>query len=173
LCCTGNPEDQAGPADQADVEARSDVLVYTSPPLEQDVRVAGPLSAQITLSSSARDTDLVVRLADVGPDGRSFGVQEGALRLRYRNGMDQPQLLIPDEVVSVRVDMRSIAYRFAKGHRIRVHVTSSSFPRLERNLNTGAPAAASDSLVVVATNRVHHDQKLHSYLQLPVLGPTR
>ncbi len=170
LCCTGNPEDRAGPADQRDVEARSDVLVYTSQPLDHDLRIAGPLAAQITMSSSALDTDLVVRLVDVEPDGRSLGVQEGALRLRYRDGMDRPRLLVPGEAVSVRVDMRSIAYRFAKGHRVRLHVTSSSFPRLERNLNTGAQLTARDTHMAVAMNRVHHDQNLLSYVELPFLG---
>jgi putative CocE/NonD family hydrolase len=84
VCCTGNPADRSGPIDQRDVEERRDVLVYTSRPLETDLRIAGPVRARIVFSSNAPDTDLVVRLVDVTPDGRAIGLQEGALRLRYQ-----------------------------------------------------------------------------------------
>jgi uncharacterized protein len=169
VCCTGDPKDKPGPADQADVETRDDVLVYTSEPMAQDLRIAGPLKAQLVVSSSALDTDLVARLVHVWPDGRATGIQEGALRLRYRDGVTRPKLLTPGEPVQATLDLRSIAYKLPRGHRLRLQVTSSSFPRLERNLNTGAPNNADETRVVVATTRVHHGANAVSYVELPVL----
>ncbi|MCM5680342.1 CocE/NonD family hydrolase [Schlegelella sp. S2-27] len=168
LCCTGNPADRAGPVDQRDVETRSDVLVYTSPPLQRPLRIAGPLVAKLTVSSSAPDTDFVARLVHVWPDGRATSIQEGALRARYREGTDKPALMTPGQTYQIAVNMRSIAYLLPEGHRLRLHVTSSSFPRLERNLNTGGDNAE-ESRGVVARNRVHHGGARLSYLELPVL----
>jgi uncharacterized protein len=168
LCCSGNPVDQAGPADQRDVEAREDVLVYTSAALPQPLRIAGTLRATLNVSSSARDTDFIARLVHVWPDGRATNIQEGALRARYRNGVDQRSLLEPGERVDLMIDMRPIAYLVPKGHRLRLHVTSSSFPRLERNLNTGG-RNYDESAGVIAANRVYHDRQALSYLELPVL----
>jgi hypothetical protein len=169
LCCTGDPDEKSGPTDQTDVEKRDDVLVYTSSPLADDLRVAGPLKAHLVFSSSALDTDLVLRLVDVWPDGRATSIQEGALRLRYREGMTKPKLLTPDQPVEATVDMRSIAYKLPRGHRLRLQVTSSSFPRLERNLNTGAPNNADETRMVVAVNHIHHGAGAQSYLELPIL----
>ena len=168
LCCSGNPADRAGPVDQGDVEARDDVLVYTTPVLQEPLRIAGPLRATLNISSSARDTDFVARLVHVWPDGRTTNIQEGALRARYRNGIDRPSLLQPGQPVELTIDMRSIAYLVPKGHRLRLHVTSSSFPRLERNLNTGG-RNYDETVGVVAINRVHHDKLLSSFVELPVL----
>ncbi|MBL8290093.1 MAG: CocE/NonD family hydrolase [Rubrivivax sp.] len=169
LCCTGDPNAAAGPADQADVERRDDVLVYTSAPLEQDLRIAGPLRAHLSFASDAADTDLVVRLAHVRPDGLASSIQEGALRLRYRDGVQTPRLLRPGQVVQATVDLRAIAYMLPRGHRLRLQVTSSSFPRLERNLNTGAANNAAETRMVVAANRVVHSSAEPSWLELPVL----
>lgn len=171
LCCTGNPADRSGPVDQADVETRDDVLVYTSAPLADDLRIAGPVAARLRFSSSAPDTDLVVRLVHVWPDGRATNIQEGALRLRYREGIDRPRLLVPGEPVDASVDMRAIAYTVPRGHRLRLHVTSSSFPRLERNLNTGAPNNSAATDMAVAVNRVHHAGDAPSWVELRVLPP--
>ncbi|WP_157764690.1 CocE/NonD family hydrolase [Rhodobacter sp. CZR27] len=137
ICCTGNPEDRAGPLYQDRVEARQDVLVYTSAPLERDLRIAGPLSARLRVEIDTPDADVVARLSDVGPDGRSRMIQEGALRLRYRAGFDQPRPMTPGEIAGVTVDMGHIAYLLRPGHRLRLTLAGSSFPRLERNLNTG------------------------------------
>jgi uncharacterized protein len=156
ICCTGSAADRAGPIDQADVEARNDVLVYTSAPLTSALRIAGPLRAVLDVSSSARDTDFVARLVHVSPDGRALGIQEGALRARYREGINKPKLLEPGVKTRVEIDMRSIAYTIPAGHRLRLHVTSSSFPRLERNLNTGGNNV-DETVGVVAVNRVHHE----------------
>lgn len=168
LCCSGNPADRSGPAEQIDVEKRTDVLVYTTEPLAEDLWIAGPLRAHLVVSSDARDTDIVGRLVHVWPDGRATSIQEGALRLRYRNGISRPELLEPGQPVRAVVDMRSIAYRLPKGHSLRLHVTSSSFPRLERNLNTGRDNA-NETEMVVATNKLHYAVDGGSWLELPVL----
>ena len=167
LCCTGNPADRAGPVDQHDVEARDDVLVFTSPPLAQDLRIAGPLRAQIAFSSDSPDTDLVARLVDVFPDGRAISIQEGALQLRYRNDFSNPTLMPKDEIQEVSVDMRSIAYRLSAGHRLRLDISSSSFPRLARNLNSGETSLAGTH-PRVATNRVHYAPS-RSFVELDVI----
>lgn len=172
ICCTGNPADVPGPQDQADVEARNDVLVYTSEPLADDLRIAGPLAARIAFSSDAPDTDLVLRLAHVRPDGLSTNIQEGALRLRYRDGFVSPAMMQPGTRYTARVDLRSIAYLVPRGHRLRLHVTSSSFPRLERNLNTGAASNSHETRMQVARNTVHLDGE-GSWLELPVLPGDR
>jgi len=168
VCCTGDPADRAGPASQAEVEARTDVLVYTSPVLQTPLRIAGPLRAMLTVSSSAPDTDFVARLVDVAPDGSTLSIQEGALRARYREGMDNPKLLTPGQPVTLSVDMRSIAWRVSAGHRLRLDVTSSSFPRLERNLNTGGDNVR-ETRALVATNHVLHGGAAASYVELALL----
>jgi putative CocE/NonD family hydrolase len=168
VCCTGDPGERSGPVDQADVERRADVLVYTTPQLERPLRIAGPLRAHLRISSTARDTDFVARLVHVWPDGRATSIQEGALRARYRAGIEHPELLKPGKATDVVVEMRSIAYTIPAGHRLRLHVTSSSFPRLERNLNTGG-RNFDESIPVVATNRVHHGSEGTSFVDLPLL----
>ena len=126
------------------------------------------MRATLNISSSARDTDFVARLVHVWPDGRATNIQEGALRARYRNGIDQPSLLQPGQPVELTIDMRSIAYLVPAGHRLRLHVTSSSFPRLERNLNTGGQNY-DETVGIIAINRVLHDKFLSSFVELPVL----
>ena len=172
ICCTGNPANRQGHIDQHDVEQRADVLVYTTPVLVQPLRIAGPLSAHLFVSSSAKDTDYVARLVHVWPDGRATNIQEGALRARYRNGVDRPVLLTPDEPVELTIDMRATAYTVPKGHRLRLDVTSSSFPRLERNLNTGG-ANFDEAVPTIAVNRVYHGASRSSYLQMHKLPPPR
>jgi uncharacterized protein len=168
VCCTGNPTDRSGPVDQRPIESRKDVLLYTSPPLDKPLRIAGPLRAVLRVSSSALDTDIVARLTHVWPDGRSTNIQEGALRLRWREGLGAPKLLKPGEVVSAAIDMRAIAYTVPARHRLRLQITSSSFPRLERNLNTGGPEHG-ETQAVVAANRIHHDAANPSSVELMVL----
>ncbi len=168
VCCTGDPATRSGPVDQTDVETRDDVLVYTSPLLTRPLRIAGRLAAHLTVSSSVPDTDFVARLVHVWPDGRATNIQEGALRARYRDGIERPSLMQAGERYALEVDMRSIAYLVPSGHRIRLDVTSSSFPRLERNLNTGGRNYDEDK-PVAARNRLHHGGAALSYLSLPVL----
>lgn len=163
----------AGPRDQRRIEARDDVLVYTSAVLEQDVEVTGPVTANIWLSTSAPDTDVVVRLCDVLPDGTSYNLTDGILRGRYRDADrgEPPSLLTPGEAVEFRVDLWSTSNVFLKGHRIRVHVTSSSFPRWDRNPNTGHEPFA-DAELAIAHQTVLHDQAHPSRILLPVVPPS-
>lgn len=168
ICCTGNPADVSGPVDQKDVESREDVLVYTSAPVAADMRIAGPLTARLVVSSSAKDTDFIARLVHVWPDGRATNIQEGVLRARFREGMMKPQLMEPNQTYELDVRMRSIAYLIPKGHRLRLDITSSNFPRLERNLNTGGDNYT-ETQAVVAHNRVHHGGATLSYVNLPIL----
>ncbi len=168
VCCTGDPAIRPGPVDQKDVESRPDVLVYTSSPLAAPLRIAGPLRATLRFASSALDTDVVARLVDVRPDGRAINIQEGALRARYRQGYAKPVPLVPGEPVTLTVDMRSIAYTLGAGHRLRLDVTSSSFPRLERNLNTGGDNAR-ESRGIAARNEIRHGGEAASYVEIAVL----
>jgi len=165
VCCTGDARIRSGPVDQRDIEQRDDVLVYTSQALTAPLRIAGPVRAHLVISSSASDTDFVARLVDVWPDGRAINIQEGALRARYRNGIANPQLLTSGETTKLVVEMRDIAYRLPKGHRLRLHITSSSFPRLERNLNTGGNNF-DESKGAIAINRVHYGAAQPSHIEL-------
>ena len=168
VCCTGDPASRSGPVDQHDVEVRPDVLVYTSAPLTKPLRIAGPLKARLTVSSDAPDTDFVARLVDVWPDGRAINIQEGALRARWRDGFAAPRLMQPGQPYTLDVNMRDIAWLLPAGHRLRLQVTSSSFPRLERNLNTGG-RNYDETVGRVAVNRLHHGGSQLSYVEVPVL----
>lgn len=169
LCCTGNPNDQAGSYDQSSIEERPDVLVYTTDFLKQSLDVIGPIKAVLYASSSARDTDFTAKLVDVTPDGRALNVQEGILRARFRRGMTKKVWMHPGEVYEVQVDLHATAYRFATGHRIRVEVSSSNFPRFARNLNTGRDDNAGAKWRK-AVNTIHHSARLPSRIVLPIAG---
>jgi putative CocE/NonD family hydrolase len=168
ICCTNDPTQIQGMVDQAPVEARDDVLVYSSAPLERPLTIAGPLRAELHVSTSARDTDFTAKLVDVFPDGRALNIQEGALRLRYRQGFLNPELATPGEVYRISLDMRAIAYELPAGHRLRLQISSSNFPRLERNLNTGGNNH-DESVPVTATNRVWRSAARPSAVVIPVL----
>jgi putative CocE/NonD family hydrolase len=159
-----------GPADQVAVEANRGVLVYTSPPLERPMVVAGRVEAELYASSSAVDTDWVVKLCDVDARGRSVNLQEGIVRARFRTSPDLAVPLVPGDVEAYRVGLGSVFHRFPPGHRVRVQVSSSSFPAWEPNLNTGHPLGV-DALAdrVVATQQVLHTAGAASFLTLPVL----
>jgi uncharacterized protein len=156
-----------GPVDHSATEHRPDVLVYTTAPLADGLEVVGPLRAVIYLSSSARDTDLVVRLLDVHPDGRSYMVQEAIKRVRYREGYERRALMRPNEVYRVELDLHATAHWFRPGHRMRVQVTGSDFPKFERNLNTGG-SNYDEINWVVAENSVHHVEQHPSHILLPI-----
>jgi putative CocE/NonD family hydrolase len=158
---------QLGPKDHRPIEDR--VLTYTSEVLEADLSVAGPVTAILHAASSAPDTDWVVRLCDVWPDGRSLSVCDGILRARFRESTTRPTLLTPDRVYRFEVDLWSTAQVFKAGHRLRLHVTSSDFPRYDRNLNTGG-AFGTESRSAVALNTVFHDAVRPSHLLLPILA---
>ena len=154
--------------DQRQVDLRQDRLVFTSEPLRSGLEVTGPLKAVLYVSSSARDTDFVVQLSDVYPDGRVYNLRTGIARARYREGYKQPKLMTPGEIYPIEVDMQATGNWFAPGHRIRVQVSSSSFPHFARNLNTGGNNAT-ESTTVVAKNTIYHDRAHPSHILLPVV----
>lgn len=169
LCCDGQHL-APGPQDQQPVESRPDVLVYSTPPLDQDLEVTGPVTLDLYASTSAADTDFTAKLVDVGPDGFAKNLTEGILRARYRQSTTAAAVPItPGQVYEYKIDLWSTSNVFLKGHRIRLEVSSSNFPRFDRNLNTGKDAAA-DATIVKATNTILHDSAHPSALILPVVG---
>lgn len=160
----------AGPRDQRPVEARHDVLCYTTPPLEKRVEVTGPVSLVLFASSSALDTDFTGKLVDVHPDGRAEILTEGILRARYRDSFSEPSPLQPGQVYEFHLDLWATANLFDAGHRIRLEVSSSNFPRFDRNTNTGGTIAEEgEADFVQAVNRVFHDSAHPSHLVLPII----
>jgi putative CocE/NonD family hydrolase len=160
----------SGPMDQRQVEQRADVLVYTSSALERPLEVTGPLAVVLYASTSARDTDFVAKLCDVEPDGTSRILAEGVLRARYREGFERPVPIEPDRVYDYEIDLVATSNEFRPGHRVRVIVTSSSFPRFDRNPNTGAPLGADrPQNLVTAKQLVFHDGDRASRIVLPVV----
>lgn len=155
-----------GVFDQRPVDARC--LTFTSDPLAEELEVTGPVKAVIYGLSSAADTDWVVRLTDVHPDGYSRIVCDGILRARYRNSFEHPELLDPGKVYRYEIDLWGTSNAFQPGHRIRVSVTSSCFPRFDRNLNTGGPIHG-EAIGQVAINTVFHDSIRASHIILPVI----
>jgi hypothetical protein len=153
----GDATMRQGPVDQRSVEGRRDVLVYTSAPAAKDITLLGPVSLDLFVSSSAVDTDFTGKLLDVGPDGTARNLTEGILRARYRNSRERAEFLKPGEPVRITVDLGSTAHVFLPGHSIRVEVSSSNFPRFDRNLNTGADIAGASGASIAATNTVLHD----------------
>jgi hypothetical protein len=165
ICCTGNPKDQPGSFDHADIEARPDVLVYTSEAFAQGLELTGPMRAEVFLSSDAKDTDVTVKLLDVFPDGRAMNMLEGITRVRYRDGFGTPKMMEPGTVYKVPVDLHDTSWYLAPGHRLRMEISSSSFPRWDRNLNTGG-RNYDETTWVKARNSVHHSRQYPSRLIL-------
>jgi putative CocE/NonD family hydrolase len=160
----------SGPRDQRPVEVRPDVLVYTSEPLDAPLEVTGPLSCTLYAATSAPDTDWVVRLCDVHPDGASRILAEGILRARYREGTTKARFIEPGRVYAYEVDLVATSNVFLPGHRIRVDVTSSSFPRFDRNPNTGHPLGQDGPEDLrPAMQTVFHDSERPSHITLPVI----
>jgi putative CocE/NonD family hydrolase len=161
----------AGVFDQAKVEEREDVLVYTSARLTTPVRIAGPLSVTLFAASSAVDTDFTAKLVDVQPDGYCANLAEGIVRARYRNSLEKEELLEPGTVYELGIDLWSVAHCFRVGHRIRLEISSSNFPRYNRNLNAEVnPSIATARDLQVAIQQVFHDSDRPSHLTLPVLS---
>lgn len=148
--------------------ARADVLSYNSTELSEDILVAGHLYSNISLSSDVLDTDIIVKVMDLSPDGTATLVTEGIQRLRYREGLDQEMFMESGEVYELKIDIGHIAWRFAAGHRIAVDVSSSNFPQWDRNMNTGGPLYTSNE-GVPANNVIHHGGTHMSSIELPVV----
>ncbi|RHW18412.1 CocE/NonD family hydrolase [Sphingomonas gilva] len=165
-CCNGGTV-IPGAFDQRPIEARADVLVYTSEPLTEPMEVTGFVDAVLKVSSSARDTDFAVKLVDVAPDGTAYILGDTIMRARYRDGYDRPVLMQPGQVYTIRPTPITTSNTFQPGHRIRVEITSSNFPKFVRNLNTGGPNET-EKAGVVADNTLHHAGADASYIELPV-----
>ena len=157
------------PANYKDVEKRDDMLVYTSDPLDKPVTIAGDIYVKLYASSSARDTDWIVRLTDVDPDGNSIKLAEGVLRARFRDGYDKEMLLEPGKVYEYNIRTSKIANTFQKGHRIRLTVTSSADSFIFPNSNTGNDPAT-DVESVTATQRIYHGKTYKSCVRLPIVS---
>ena len=169
LCCDGKHQ-PPGAFDQRPVENREDVLVYTTPAFKQDTEVTGPITLEIYVSSSAVDTDFTGKVVDVAPEGFARNLTEGILRARYRSSGEKAELMNPGEVYKLTLNLWSTSNVFLAGHKLRLEVSSSNFPRLDRNLNTGEDQGHS-ARMVKATNSVYHDREHPSALILPVVAP--
>jgi putative CocE/NonD family hydrolase len=165
ICCSQT----RGPWDQRKVEIRRDVLVYTTPVLEQPLEVTGPISVTLFASTSARDTDWTAKLVDVHPDGYAQNIQDGIVRARYRKGRDAPaELLEPGRVYEYQIDLWATSNTFLPGHRIRLEVASSNFPHFDRNLNTGEDPMTG-TRIEAAQQTVYHSAKYASHVVLPII----
>jgi len=168
ICCTGSADAQPGAYDQSDIEMRHDVLVYTSAPLTSGVEATGPLKVVLAVSSSAPDTDFTAKLIDVDAAGTAYNIQDGIERVRYRDGYASPTRMQPGLVYEITIDLQASSAYFAVGHRIRLELSSSNFPRFDRNLNTGGRNV--DEIVgYVAHNTVYHSAAHLSYVLLPII----
>jgi putative CocE/NonD family hydrolase len=165
LCCDATHL-PPGPRDQRAVEARDDVLVYSTPALEHDVEVSGQVTLTFWAKSSAVDTDFTAKLLDIWPNGFAQNLTDGIVRARYRDSQEKPELLNPQEIYKLSLDLWSTSNVFKKGHKIRLEVSSSNFPRFDRNLNTGE-SGQFGTRMVKATNTVLHDAEHTSVLVLP------
>ena len=169
LCCDSGHL-PPGPRDQRPAEARDDVLIYSAPAFAQDTEVTGPVSLELFAKSTAVDTDFTAKLVDVAPHGFAENLTEGIIRARYRDAQEKPTLMNPGQVYKFNIDLWSTSNVFLKGHVLRLEVSSSNFPRFDRNLNTGeAPGAAEH--YAPATNTIYHDAEHPSVLVLPVVAP--
>lgn len=166
-CCTPQivPE---GAWDQRKIEARQDVLVYTSGALEKDLEVTGPVKVVLYASSSAPDTDFTAKLVDVYPDGYAQNVTDGIIRARYRNGLGRAEFLEPGQVYKFEIDLGGTSHVFKSGHRLRVEISSSNFPRFDRNLNT-KDRVGFGTTPRVAEQTVYHSEQYPSHILLPVV----
>jgi putative CocE/NonD family hydrolase len=167
LCCGALPTG-IGPQDQRPAEARGDVLVYTTPAFAMDTELTGPVSLDLYVSSSAVDTDFTGMLVDVWPNGFAQNLTSGILRLRYRNSQEKPELVNPGETYHITVDLWATSNVFLAGHKLRLEVSSSNFPRFDRNLNAGEEQARATRMIK-ATNVIFHDKAHPSALVVPVV----
>ncbi|HSF52171.1 MAG TPA: CocE/NonD family hydrolase [Algoriphagus sp.] len=169
VCCTGNAIDgNGGSYDQSEMEKRADILVYTSEVLEEGIEVSGFIESYLYLSSDVKDTDITIKLIDVYPDGKAYNLDETIQRVRYREGYDKEVWMEEGKVYEVKMTPMSTSNYFDKGHRIRIEVSSSNFPRFDRNMNTGGNNY-DESEGKIATNSIHHGGKSLSRIVLPIV----
>ncbi len=168
VCCTGNAV-QGGSFDQRVMETRADILVYTSEPLEEGVEVSGFIEADIYVSSDVKDTDFTIKIIDVYPDGSAYNLDETIQRARYREGYDKEVFMKKGEVYKLSFSPMSTSNYFKKGHRIRIEISSSNFPRFARNLNTGGNNF-DEKIGAIATNNIHYSENYPSQIRIPVVS---
>lgn len=166
VCCTGNAV-QGGAYDQQQMETRHDILVYSTPPLDEGVELTGFIETTLYVSSDAKDTDFTIKLIDVYPDGQAYNLDETIQRVRYREGYEKEVFMEDGEVYKLDLTPMATSNYFEKGHQIRIEISSSNFPRFERNLNTGGNNY-DEKDAVTARNRVWHSVKHPSVVRLPV-----
>jgi putative CocE/NonD family hydrolase len=166
VCCTGNAI-QGGSFDQSEQELRDDILVYTSEPLAEGLEVTGFIETTLYVSSTGVDTDITLKLIDVHPDGKAYNLDETIQRMRYREGYDKEVWMEKGKVYKVNMSPMVTSNYFATGHRIRIEVSSSNFPRFDRNLNTGG-ANYNESKPVTVQNTIHHSKLYPSVIKLPI-----
>jgi uncharacterized protein len=157
-----------GAFDQQVIENRPDILVYSSAILEKDLEVTGPVQVKLFASTSAVDTDFTARLVDVWPGGSAYNFAEGIVRARYRQSVTSPEPLKPGEVYEYDIDLGNTSIVFKSGHRLRVEISSSQFPKWERNHNSGN-TMGEDTGSLIAAQTVYHDHERASHILLPVI----
>lgn len=167
VCCTGNAV-QGGAMDQQKMETRNDILVYTSDVLTEGIEVSGFIETSLYVSSDVKDTDFTIKIIDVYPDGRAYNLDETIQRVRYREGYDKEVFMEKGKVYKVDMTPMSTSNYFEKGHRIRIEISSSNFPRFDRNMNTGGNNY-DETVGVVAHNNVHHSAAYPSQIRLPIV----
>ncbi len=161
-----------GPFDHAEIETRDDVLVYSTPPLTQDVQVTGPVTVTLYAATSARDTDFTAKLVDVHPDGKVINLADGILRGRYHDNprsFTKVDFLTPGTVYQFDIDLWATGNLFLEGHQIRVEISSSNFPKYDRNLNTGNPQPQLETEIITANQTIYHNAEYPSHITLPVI----
>lgn len=168
ICCTYRDDELAGPVDQSPLTSRKDVLTYQGPLLEKSLDLIGNANIYLQVSTNVPDTDFIAKLIDIAPNGKMYILHDGVVRMRYRKGVQfAPELVQPGNKYDVQIELRPIAYRFKPGHRIGLMISSSNFPRLARNLNSGEHEYNS-AKTAIARNRIHISPNAPSYLELPV-----
>ena len=167
VCCTGNAI-EGGAFDQQSIEMRQDILVYSTDPLAEGVEITGFIESVLYVSSDAKDTDFTIKLLDVYPDGKAYNLDETIQRARYREGYNKEVFLKKGEIVPLIMTPMATSNYFEKGHRIRIEISSSNFPRFDRNLNTGGNNY-DETKAVIATNTIHHSSQYPSYIKLPII----
>ena len=167
VCCTGNAV-QGGSFDQSQMELRNDILVYTSEALTEGVEITGFIESTLFVSSTGLDTDVTIKLIDVYPDGKAYNLDETIQRLRYRDGYDKEVFMEKNKVYKVDLTPMVTSNYFPAGHKIRIEVSSSNFPRFDRNLNTGGNNY-DESKGIVVENKIHHSKQYPSVIKLPFI----
>jgi len=168
VCCTGNAV-VGGSFDQQGMEARNDILVYTTEPFQEDTEISGFIESTLYVSSDVKDTDFTIKLIDVYPDGRAYNLDETIQRVRFREGIDKEVFMENGKVYKLDLTPMATSNLFKKGHSVRIEISSSNFPRFARNLNTGGNNY-DEVDGVVAHNKVHHSTKYPSHISIPVKG---